>query len=61
EPKRRGKFKTIASNNDMTTQKIIERIISHRLHYEARNKKKEEKELKIMQAHMERIGKENKS
>ncbi|XP_076072477.1 ethanolamine-phosphate cytidylyltransferase-like isoform X1 [Mytilus galloprovincialis] len=61
EPKRRGQFKTIASNNDMTTQKIIERIISHRLHYEARNKKKEEKELKIMQAHMERIGKENKS
>ncbi|BFZ17888.1 hypothetical protein BsWGS_20927 [Bradybaena similaris] len=49
EPKRLGKFMTIDSKNDLTTQTIIERIIKHRLEYEERNRKKEEKELKIME------------
>lgn len=30
EPKRMGKFMVIDSGNDMTTEKIIGRIISHR-------------------------------
>ncbi|XP_046553745.1 ethanolamine-phosphate cytidylyltransferase-like isoform X2 [Haliotis rubra] len=47
EPKRQGKFKLIDSKNELTTQMIIERIIKHRLEYESRNKKKEEKERKI--------------
>ncbi|XP_046359444.1 ethanolamine-phosphate cytidylyltransferase-like isoform X1 [Haliotis rufescens] len=47
EPKRQGKFKLIESGNELTTQMIIERIIKHRLEYESRNKKKEEKERKI--------------
>lgn len=49
EPKRRGKFKAIDSKNDLTTQIILERIIKHRLEYEARNKKKEEKEMRILE------------
>uniref|UniRef100_A0A0B7A7B1 ethanolamine-phosphate cytidylyltransferase n=1 Tax=Arion vulgaris TaxID=1028688 RepID=A0A0B7A7B1_9EUPU len=49
EPKRLGKFTTIDSNNNLTTQMIIERIIKHRLEYEERNRRKEEKELKIME------------
>ncbi|XP_055954859.1 ethanolamine-phosphate cytidylyltransferase isoform X2 [Patella vulgata] len=49
EPKRQGKFKIIDSKNLLTTQMIIDRIIKNRLEYESRNKKKEAKELKIMQ------------
>ncbi|GFO00997.1 ethanolamine-phosphate cytidylyltransferase [Plakobranchus ocellatus] len=49
EPKRCGKFKAIDSKNDLTTHIILERIIKHRLEYEARNKKKEEKEMKILE------------
>nr|KAG5687384.1 hypothetical protein BaRGS_019888 [Batillaria attramentaria] len=49
EPKRRGIFKIIDSDNSLTTELIIQRIIKHRLEFEARNKKKEEKELKIME------------
>ncbi|GFS03423.1 ethanolamine-phosphate cytidylyltransferase [Elysia marginata] len=49
EPKRTGKFKAIDSKNDLTTQIILERIIKHRLEYEARNKKKEEKEMRILE------------
>lgn len=30
EPKRRNKFKVLDSGNDMTTQRIVERIIEHR-------------------------------
>jgi len=39
-PKKQGKFKVISSSNDMTTDKIVERIIRHRLEYEKRNSKK---------------------
>ncbi|CAI9721504.1 ethanolamine-phosphate cytidylyltransferase isoform X2 [Octopus vulgaris] len=49
-PKERKKFKMLDSGNDLTTQKIVERIIRNRLDYEARNKKKTEKELKILEA-----------
>lgn len=30
EPKNRDKFKRLDSGNDMTTQRIVERIIEHR-------------------------------
>lgn len=30
EPKRQNKFKLLDSGNDMTTEKIVERIIRHR-------------------------------
>jgi len=45
EPRRRGKFILIDSENSVTTESIVSRIISHRLEYEARNKKKEAKEI----------------
>lgn len=48
EPKKRNKFKLLDSGCELTTQMIIERIISHRLTYESRNKKKQDKELKIL-------------
>lgn len=49
EPKSKTKFMAIDSKNQLTTDMIIERIIKHRLEYEARNKKKEEKERKILE------------
>ncbi|XP_066288162.1 ethanolamine-phosphate cytidylyltransferase-like [Branchiostoma lanceolatum] len=49
-PKALGKYKQIDSGNDMTTTKIIERIIRNRLHFEARNKAKEEKEMRVFEA-----------
>ncbi|CAH1793347.1 unnamed protein product [Owenia fusiformis] len=49
EPKRRGKFKMIDSTNTLTTQMIVQRIISNRLNYEARNRKKEAKEVKYIE------------
>ncbi|KAF0308944.1 Ethanolamine-phosphate cytidylyltransferase [Amphibalanus amphitrite] len=50
EPKRRGKFKSLVSGNDMTTQKIVERIIEHRMEFMLRNQKKEKKELAAYEA-----------
>jgi len=47
EPKRRNKFVLINSHNDVTTEGIVDRIINHRLEYEARNRKKEAKEIDI--------------
>ncbi|KAG7210554.1 hypothetical protein KM043_012074 [Ampulex compressa] len=52
EPKRQTKFKLLDSGNDMTTEKIVERIILHRLEYEDRNLKKEKKELAAYEALM---------
>ncbi|KAJ1522227.1 hypothetical protein ONE63_002535 [Megalurothrips usitatus] len=43
-PKKQGKFVIVDSKNDMTTEKILYRIITHRLEYEERNRKKEGKE-----------------
>jgi len=44
--KQLGLYKTIDSPNNITSSTIIDRIISNRMSYEARNKKKEEKEAK---------------
>ncbi|XP_011153206.1 ethanolamine-phosphate cytidylyltransferase isoform X1 [Harpegnathos saltator] len=52
EPKRQNKFKLLDSGNDMTTEKIVERIILHRLEYENRNIRKEKKELAAYEALM---------
>ncbi|KAI8488989.1 Ethanolamine-phosphate cytidylyltransferase [Branchiostoma belcheri] len=48
-PKDLEKFKRIDSDNDMTTSKIIKRIITNRLNFEARNKAKEEKEIRAFE------------
>jgi len=47
-PKQIGKFVTVDSGNDMTTEKIVDRIIRNRLEFEARNVKKERKELEAI-------------
>uniref|UniRef100_A0A1A9W0P7 ethanolamine-phosphate cytidylyltransferase n=1 Tax=Glossina brevipalpis TaxID=37001 RepID=A0A1A9W0P7_9MUSC len=49
-PKTRGIFTLIDSGNSMTTERIVERIISHRLEYEQRNKVKEKKEMEAYEA-----------
>ncbi|XP_037809688.1 ethanolamine-phosphate cytidylyltransferase isoform X1 [Lucilia sericata] len=49
-PKTRGIFSLIVSGNDMTTERIVERIINHRLEYERRNKAKEKKEVEAFEA-----------
>lgn len=49
-PKTRGIFNLIDSGNDMTTERIVERIINHRLEYERRNKAKEKKEVEAFEA-----------
>lgn len=49
-PKAMGKFMLIDSGNTMTTEQIVERIIQHRLEYESRNKKKEKKEMDLINA-----------
>eukprot|EP00123_Amoebidium_parasiticum_P005577 comp16739_c0_seq1/m.15047 comp16739_c0_seq1/g.15047 ORF comp16739_c0_seq1/g.15047 comp16739_c0_seq1/m.15047 type:complete len:393 (-) comp16739_c0_seq1:586-1764(-) len=46
----RGIVKEINSNNTLSADKIVERIIKNRLRFEARNKKKVEKELRIIEA-----------
>ncbi|XP_028709419.1 ethanolamine-phosphate cytidylyltransferase isoform X4 [Peromyscus leucopus] len=50
EPKRRGIFRQIDSGSDLTTDLIVQRIIKNRLEYEARNQKKEAKELAFLEA-----------
>lgn len=50
EPKRRGIFYQIDSGSDLTTDLIVQRIIKNRLEYEARNQKKEAKELAFLEA-----------
>ena len=56
EPKRRNKFKLIDSGNSMTTEQLVQRIISNRLSFEERNKKKEQKEADIWSAMQELNG-----
>jgi len=51
-PKKQGKFKIIDSHNDLTTEKLVERILARRLDYEERNKKKEAKEKAAYEAFM---------
>ncbi|KAG9334569.1 hypothetical protein JZ751_007505 [Albula glossodonta] len=50
EPKRRGIFRTVDSGNGLTTDDIVQRIIKNRLQFEARNLKKEAKEMAVIQA-----------
>uniref|UniRef100_A0A4W3JXS2 ethanolamine-phosphate cytidylyltransferase n=1 Tax=Callorhinchus milii TaxID=7868 RepID=A0A4W3JXS2_CALMI len=50
EAKQRNIFKTIHSGNELTTDHIVQRIIKNRLLFEARNQKKEAKELAAIQA-----------
>ncbi|XP_055382017.1 ethanolamine-phosphate cytidylyltransferase isoform X1 [Condylostylus longicornis] len=54
-PKTLGKFLLIDSENNMTTEKIVQRIISHRLEYETRNTKKEKKEIEAYEAYQKAI------
>ncbi|XP_043662106.1 ethanolamine-phosphate cytidylyltransferase-like isoform X1 [Drosophila teissieri] len=49
-PKTRAVFELIDSGNEMTTERIVERIISHRLEYERRNQAKEKKEIEAFEA-----------
>lgn len=56
-PKKRGIFHLIESGNEMTSQRLVERIIENRLKFSQRNKKKEAKELKIIEAMKEREAK----
>lgn len=49
-PKLMGKFILVDSGNTMTTEKIVERIIHHRIEYEKRNAKKEKKEIETIEA-----------
>ncbi|CAG9764092.1 unnamed protein product [Ceutorhynchus assimilis] len=47
-PKRHDKFMTLKSGNDMTTEKIVERIIRNRMEFQERNNLKEQKELAVL-------------
>uniref|UniRef100_A0A3Q3B8C1 ethanolamine-phosphate cytidylyltransferase n=1 Tax=Kryptolebias marmoratus TaxID=37003 RepID=A0A3Q3B8C1_KRYMA len=49
EPKKRGIFRIIDSGNDLTTDVIVQRIIKNRLEFEARNQKKEAKEMAVIE------------
>ncbi|XP_052262757.1 ethanolamine-phosphate cytidylyltransferase-like isoform X2 [Dreissena polymorpha] len=49
-PRQKGKFQSVDSGNSLTTEDIIQRIITNRLKYEERNKKKADKENKIFEA-----------
>jgi len=40
-----GIYRTVDSGNDMTTEKIIERIIDHKIEFETRNRNKAKKEI----------------
>ncbi|KAL1451749.1 hypothetical protein WDU94_006097 [Cyamophila willieti] len=49
EPKKQGRFKLVDSGNTTTTEKIVDRIVFHRLEFERRNHEKENKELKLIE------------
>uniref|UniRef100_A0A3Q3QAD8 ethanolamine-phosphate cytidylyltransferase n=1 Tax=Monopterus albus TaxID=43700 RepID=A0A3Q3QAD8_MONAL len=61
EPKKRGIFKVIKSGNSLTTDDIVQRIIENRLHFEARNQKKEAKEMAVIEAIKKREQREQQS
>ncbi|XP_039860401.1 ethanolamine-phosphate cytidylyltransferase isoform X2 [Simochromis diagramma] len=58
EPKKRGVFRAIDSGNNLTTDDIVQRIIENRLQFEARNQKKEAKEMAVIEAMKKREQKE---
>jgi len=47
-PKRMGKFAVVDSGNALTTERIVQRIIEHRLDFEIRNAKKEKREVEAV-------------
>ncbi|CAH1964104.1 unnamed protein product [Acanthoscelides obtectus] len=49
-PKKIGKFKTVSSGNDMTTEKIVDRIIKNHKEFINRNKRKEAKEIELIKS-----------
>ena len=49
-PKREGKFVMVDSSNSLTTEMLVQRILSRRLDYEERNSKKEAKEMAAYEA-----------
>ena len=57
EPRRQGKFRTVASGNALTTEKLVQRIVERRMDYESRNAKKEAKEKAAYEAYL-KVGKE---
>ncbi|KAF3846315.1 hypothetical protein F7725_003393, partial [Dissostichus mawsoni] len=50
EPRRKEILWTVDSENSLTTDAIVQRIIKNRLLFEARNQKKEAKEIAVIQA-----------
>ncbi|TNN72683.1 Ethanolamine-phosphate cytidylyltransferase [Liparis tanakae] len=50
EPRRKGLLRIVDSGNSLTTDAIVQRIIKNRLLFEARNQKKEAKEIAVIQA-----------
>ena len=50
EPKKSGKFRTVKSGNELTTERLVERILARRLDFVERNKQKEKKELVVYEA-----------
>lgn len=53
-PKEMGIYHEVDSENDMSTQKIVARIIANRIKFRERNQKKEAKEIKNMKLMEER-------
>jgi len=51
EPKKRGKFLQLDSGNSLTTEILVQRILSKRMEYQERNKKKEAKEVAAFEAY----------
>ncbi|RXN29565.1 ethanolamine-phosphate cytidylyltransferase-like protein [Labeo rohita] len=49
-PRKMGILRTVDSGNSLTTDNIVQRIIKNRLLFEARNQKKEAKEMAVIQA-----------
>lgn len=54
-PKSLNKFLNIDSGNQLTTSKIVERIIENRLEFIKRNQEKEQKEVKVFEALQKKI------
>jgi len=50
EPKARGMFVQVDSGNELTTEMLVQRILDRRMDYQERNRKKEEKELAVVEA-----------
>jgi ethanolamine-phosphate cytidylyltransferase len=61
EPKRQDKFKVVPSGNELTTEKLVQRIVSRRLDYEQRNEKKEAKEKAAYEAFVKAGGSEQQA